>query len=195
VRCDVYLPSESPSPPALRTLTIYKATCPDGYDGDDYGEDCFGNATAGVTFFVTPLGGGTTVEEATDANGFARFELAPGGYVVEEEVPGEFADFVAGCVANGRTIDVGYAADRSRIAFDIPVDADVRCDWYNVPFDQAPQPQPTAAPIQPVGTLPNTGAGLGNSPTVGATTSLFALGGAVVIVLAGALTRTGRKRS
>ena len=168
IRCDVYVPAQEPSQPETGTLTIYKATCPPGYADDEYFRDCFANATAGVVFAAAIAGGHgvpTRYEATTDANGFASFELPPGPYAVEEDVPGEFADSFVYCSAGGQRVETGVSADRSRFVVTVRAGVDVRCDYYNLPFDlrgETPTAAPTVAAARAtatVVTLPSTGAG------------------------------------
>jgi len=152
------------------SLTIYKSTCPVGYTGDDFFADCYPNATANVTFTLALEGGGVLGTSKTDANGFAFFENLDGAYIVEEDIPGEFATATAYCTAGGVAVPIGFAGDNSRFRIDVDASQDIRCDYYNIPFDlrgETPTavptvapPAPTAAPAAttaPVTTLPSTG--------------------------------------
>ena len=158
-------PTPTPGPES-GSLTIRKATCPVGYTGTNYFTDCYANATAGVTFSLSTQGSavpGSSVligTSKTDANGTAFFENLGGSYVLEEDVPGEFAKAAAYCTDDGVPIAIGFSADNSRLALDVAASQDIRCDYYNIPFDlrgetPTPGPAPTKAPVT---SLPNTGA-------------------------------------
>ena len=177
IRCDWYnigVDQGAPTPtvvPESGSLTIYKSTCPVGYEDEDYFADCYENATANVTFTLSVEGGGTVGTSKTDANGFAFFENLDGAYVVEEDVPGEFAAAAAYCTEDGDPVEFGFDGDNSRFRIDVDATQDIRCDYYNIPFNlrgETPTVAPTVAPpapttapsatTVPVVTLPNTGA-------------------------------------
>ena len=180
--CDVYfipVGQGGPTPTVVAesgSLTIYKSTCPAGYQGDDYFADCYPNATAGVTFSLALQGGdsGPPQISTTGAEGFAAFEGLDGRYFLFEDVPGEFATFAAYCSDDGVAVPVTVSQDGSGILLDIDASQDLRCDYYNIPFDlrgETPTAAPTVAPTVappaqtaapaatavPVTTLPSTG--------------------------------------
>ncbi|MDQ3540530.1 MAG: sortase, partial [Chloroflexota bacterium] len=121
-------------------LTIYKWTCPEGYDyaawGADPKTDCT-EATNGVTFVLDqPAGVDLQTDTGDSINGAVRFgSLTPGDYVVNEIVPQGISEvFVLDCVglytesvhpvplSYGPTLQIRIAGgDR------------IECHWYNVP--------------------------------------------------------------
>ncbi len=165
---------------ARASITIYKSQCPIGYEGTNFFEDCYPNAMEGITFTLTP-DGGTAATAVTGASGFTAFEdLGGGTYVLSEEIPGDFNDFVAFCSAGGETFPFEYATDVSGIVLDLTTADDLRCDFYSIPAEVAEEtPAPTVTPAKTptttttVAQLPSTGAGTSSSVTTGT----FALAG------------------
>ncbi len=117
-------------------VTIYKWTCPPGYDlyaeGADPMEDCT-EAANGIPF---TLGGPAAQLEDSTSNGQVTFgELDPGPYTVTESVPdGTDYVFVLDCygqtmgelrpypLSMGETLNIGVGAGEK-----------IECYWYNVP--------------------------------------------------------------
>ena len=165
LRCDWYNIPE-PQVTEQGSITIYKSTCPVGYTGTDYFGDCYANKTAGVTFTLFEEGNPTAAESTTDANGFAFFEGLEGKFSLTENIGAEFAEFVVGCTDNGVDVPLTISDDGNFVLLDVAATQDIRCDWYNIPFDlqgetptAVPTKAPTAAPTKaPVTQLPNTGA-------------------------------------
>lgn len=139
VVCDFYIVPEDQGQPETGKLTITKYTCPVGYDSDAYGnlaEDCV-DKTDGVTFTVAAQTSDFVGEAVSgdSGEGRVRFDLDPGVYDVEEDVPGDFSTPVVWCnLAGGdwyqKTIDgVGGTT------FDVDAGDDIRCSWFNLPED------------------------------------------------------------
>ena len=199
VVCDWYITPESQGPPASgdrASISIYKTTCPVGYEGEDYFEDCYGNPTDDVTFSLIADGAETGLSSTTGSEGYAAFEdLGGGTYTLSEDIPGEFNDFVAFCSAGGVAFPFDYATDANGIVLDLTTADDIRCDFYNIPEDlrgetPVPTAAPTAVPTKTTTTtvtaakLPNTGAGASSGDAT-ATLALAGLLAAVGIGLAG----------
>ena len=187
IRCDFYVIGEDQNGGEAASITIYKATCPAGYTGDNFFEDCYDNATAGVRFFLN-VGGEGALDATTDANGFAAFEgLVGGGTVILGE--NEFDEFFVLCSKGGENFPIEYLD--SAIQLELTPDDDIRCDWYNIPAagGETPTVAPTQAPkpTSTVAVLPNTGAG-GESGGGGAWPLAGAL--ALLVVAAGGLATT-----
>ena len=123
-------------------ITIYKWTCPEGYDLYAYGadpmQDCQ-DATNGVTFYLDPPNPGDLnlqTDTGDSIDGAVYFGgLEPGRYVVSEEVPADTSYvFVFDCFGTrdgkvhpyplsfGDTLNVEvFGGDQ------------IVCHWYNVP--------------------------------------------------------------
>lgn len=121
-------------------LTIYKWTCPEGYDyaawGADPKIDC-AEATNGVTFVLDqPAGVDLQTDTGDSINGAVRFgSLTPGDYVVNEIVPQGISEvFVLDCVGLNtgavHPVPLSYGP-----TLQIPIAGGdrIECHWYNVP--------------------------------------------------------------
>src|SRR5688572_17596466 len=90
LRCDFYVIPDDQGQGEQSSITLYKSTCPAGYDDDAYFEDCYDNATSGVQFLLN-VGGEGAIDATTDENGFAAFEgLGAGTFIlVENTIQGD----------------------------------------------------------------------------------------------------------
>jgi hypothetical protein len=159
-------PPTPTAPPADGgTLTVYKATCPEGYQGTNHFEDCFENATSGVEFAIGTTATDNVASATTGPDGFVTFDLDP--FLLGEGSTITFgelttvggADPVVVCTRNDgaeavEIIDVttiGFEGRGPAYAVTIAPEPDdqVRCDWYNIP---PAQETPTPAPPAPTAT-------------------------------------------
>lgn len=137
VYCDWYtVPMGEPG-----DLTIYKWTCPEGYDVHGANAnppmDCT-QATDGVTFVLSD-GDPNTADLQSDTGdsipGAVRFDsLQPGNYTVTETLPeGIGSAFVWNC--NFLVLTFGGEMPISEgSTFNLPFNGgSLRCDWFNVP--------------------------------------------------------------
>jgi hypothetical protein len=153
------------------TVIIHKAECPAGYTGDNYFDDCHGNAVPGVTFQWASSGIGTPQEVTTDENGAASFNVSdPGlGMTIVEEDVGSLAKYVVYCSKNdgAEALHFNYTQDEAGILIPTAVLAvgdSVVCDWYNIPpaaQDGGSQSTPSESVPGETVTLPATGTGSG----------------------------------
>jgi hypothetical protein len=159
-------------------LFIHNRLCPTGYTGDTIFEDCHDNPQDSNLEFT--ISGPESATAATDDDGNVTFaDLTPGSYNVSGGVPGEFADAIVYCSAEGDP-ETLVAPPATATGFSVSMPADflgsIICDWYNIPIDLsgAPTPTPTPDDDDDVTELPNTGAGaVGDSNT---NIALFSLG-------------------
>jgi hypothetical protein len=182
LRCDFYvIPIDQSGEQA--SITLYKSTCPAGYDDDNFFDDCFDNATSGVTFTVTNDDTDESIDATTGSDGFLAFEgLDAGTYILEEDIPANLDTFVVFCSAGGEDFPFTYSNTAPAIILELTTADDLRCDWYNIPDGPAPTQAPTQAPAtSTVGTLPNTGVG----PDGGSGNSFLPLGAAAILVVIG----------
>jgi hypothetical protein len=121
------------------SITLYKAVCPEGYTGTNYGADCYGTPGGGYTFTLT--GPGFSGAETTAASGFAAFEgiSANGTYTLIETLPPNIDDFAVSCSAGGQPFPFTYVAGGISLA--LTTADDLRCDWFNVPVCPATNDQ------------------------------------------------------
>jgi hypothetical protein len=151
----------------LASITIYTAVCPSGYAGNDLFGDCFDNPGADIAYLLTGPAFPETVTTSSGADGLAAFEGIdePGEYLLQVDVPLEFASVVAFCSDEfGDPFPVADESAVGGVGLDLTLDDDLRCDFYIIPEDlsgRTPTPQPTQAPqaTSTVGALPNTGTG------------------------------------
>jgi hypothetical protein len=125
---------------APSSVTIHKSKCPDGYNGNNYFDDCHENGLPGIGFNATgPDGYAKT--GTTDNEGHLTFgNLQSGTYTFNEKNPTDFvlSVYAVYCsIEDGDTIDVDYT-DNLGASIDVPEGVSVICDWYNVP--EAPGP-------------------------------------------------------
>ena len=126
------------------TLTIYKYTCPEGYDlfgpGADLRADC-PEATNGITFTLdVPDGAGSDLQSDTgdSIEGAVTFGgLTPGTYTAAEEVPpGIVQVFVLDCVGGRLPYLRPYPLHLgNELAIDVAGGDEITCYWYDVPED------------------------------------------------------------
>ena len=211
IRCDWYNipPAEEPPDPVAGSLTVYATSCPPGYTGTDYFEDCYGNPEVDLGFAASGRIG-VIAEAATDADGFVTYSFADLG-VHEPPDAGEgeagisiginaTEDFAVYCSKNGgQAVEVHALVDGGPAGLpgvglngeDVEPGDEIRCDWYLLPAGPEP-PAPT--PTQPATRLPNTGAGAAKGEaeeTADSKTLTMILAGA--LALAGAVA-IGRRR-
>jgi hypothetical protein len=157
-------------------LVIHNRLCPTGYSGDTIFEDCHGNPQDSNLEFT--ISGPESATAATDDAGNVTFaDLTPGSYNVSGGVPGEFADAVVFCSAEGDP-DTLVAPPATATGFSVSIPADflgsIICDWYNIPIDLSGGPTPTPTPDGDVTELPDTGAGVASD--AGTNMALLGLG-------------------
>ncbi|HEY8446958.1 MAG TPA: hypothetical protein VIL01_07595 [Thermomicrobiales bacterium] len=129
------------------SLIIGVATCPEGYAGDNYAEDCTTPAE-GIDFaLATPH---TDNVEMTTSRGdglvtfsLANFDLNPEGPnpVVVGEPAAEGLDYAVFCSKNGgealdfsyETIDFEPGGPLLGISFEFETGDEIACEWYNIP--------------------------------------------------------------
>jgi LPXTG-site transpeptidase (sortase) family protein len=131
VRCIwINLPLEDGS------ITIYKHTCPPGYDLNAPGADPYLDCTApgnGIGFWLNgddPQWTGDYLDSAVVWN-----DLAPGAYSVTEDVPPQTkAVFVLSCQGNSAPLIQNYPVSIGP-EFQLYVESgdQIVCHWYNVP--------------------------------------------------------------
>ncbi len=126
------------------TIEFHVATCPSGYDGSDYYNDCADNGTEGIEFTV--VGQNTAYTDSATSSvpvspgfGIAIITGLPADtYTMSEDVPGDFVSLFVYCAdspgggpripspENGfQEYDIALAAGQSVI-----------CDWYITPDQQ-----------------------------------------------------------
>ena len=193
VRCDWF---NVPADNQLASVTIYKTICPDGYDDEDYYEDCYDTPGANIAFALAGPGG--PANATSGAGGIAFFENidVAGTYTITETFPANIEDYVVFCAEAGTAVDVTYVANG--ITLDLALDDDVRCDWFNIPEQGAPAPTPrattttTTAATPSVSTLPRAGIGGADAGLGGGLAIALALAGIAVIAGSVARVRSGR---
>lgn len=123
-------------------ITIYKWTCPEGYDLYAYGaspfDDCT-DATNGVTFFLDqpdPADTDLQTDTGDSIDGAVYFGgLKPGSYVVTEEVPADTAYvFVLDCYGtrDGKVHPYPLSFGDT-LTVDVFGSDKIVCHWFNVP--------------------------------------------------------------
>ncbi len=145
---------------ASRTLTIYKAECWPGYEGDASANECDANPVPGIPFRVgRPFTDVFSEYIPTDAEGLVAFGFdglpLDGTLRVIEQLPAGTEYFVAYCVdAAGAPLRIDYPDDVGNPDLgvaDVTVGetGDVRCDWYNVPGADPAADRGAPAPTLP----------------------------------------------
>lgn len=126
------------------SITIYKHTCPAGYDVNAYGSnpwlDC-PDLTNGVTFTVYHNGGFYSQSDTGDSiDGAVYFGGLEGGdYQVQETMPADtYYAFVFGCMSDSAeslapTDLIGLQGDNTFL-IDLQPGEHLTCHWYNVPY-------------------------------------------------------------
>jgi sortase (surface protein transpeptidase) len=119
------------------SITIYKYTCPEGYDLEAYGADPWADcpeATSGVAFTLS--GQGMSKTSMTDGSGLVMWDgLDAGSYQIDETPPANTVyAFVLTC--EGSSVPMIQNVPLS-VGYHVPIeiaDGDhVVCYWYNVP--------------------------------------------------------------
>ena len=126
------------------SIEFHVATCPAGYDGTDYFNDCAGNGTDDVTFTVD--GQGTDHTDSATSNvpvspgfGIAVITGLPADtYTMTEDVPGDFVSIWVYCAdvpGGGPRIP---SPENGFQEYDIELAAgqQVICDWFITPDQQ-----------------------------------------------------------
>ncbi|CAN5530291.1 hypothetical protein BH09CHL1_BH09CHL1_08610 [soil metagenome] len=139
VWCDWFnIPTENDG-----SITIYKHTCPAGYDVNAYGSnpwlDC-DNLTNGVTFKLFQNGNFYSQSTTGDAYDGAVYwgGLEADDYQVQEEMPADTAyAFVFGCMSDSydslAPTDLISLEFDSAFLIDLQPGENLTCHWYNVP--------------------------------------------------------------
>ena len=152
------------------TITIHKAECPIGYQGNDPFGECHENRVAGVSFEWNAAAPGAPSTVTTDGNGVAVIETSAGagglGLYIAEQPPYELASYSVYCSTGdgSEAVPFNYMDDATGIRFvadTLGAGGDIVCDWYNVPAG-APSDGYTGnngSSQEPVTQLPSTGAG------------------------------------
>lgn len=141
------------------SIEVHNRICPEGYQGQDFFNDCHDTAPdPGLTFTFS---NGETHEGTTNENGNVGFASLPAGtYTITGGVPGEFANIVVYCAvgteAESNQQQVNVTDVTGGIQLDLPADTNIICDWYNIPEDLKGDVTPTIVPteIAPTVTVP-----------------------------------------
>lgn len=135
------------------SVTVHLASCPQGYQGSDYFQDCHGNGIAGQDFVLDgPNGEQTmkTIQESDPGPGMAAFSSLPAGdYSLRGGPPGDFGTVKLYCTDPNTNQAVDVGGDISGYTFTLAENQDILCDWYYIPENasgQTPTPSPTQAP-------------------------------------------------
>jgi hypothetical protein len=167
----------APPDQADGSLIIGVATCPEGYEGENYAADCTTPA-AGVDFAIGTPHTDNTAITTSRGDGLATFSLAqfaPGPLAVGEPAA-EDLTYAVFCSKNeGEPLNFAYemidyepGGPLLGIRFEFAAGDQIACEWYNIPAegDGTPPPLPTPRPMPPgdgdddeVTQLPNTGTG------------------------------------
>jgi hypothetical protein len=154
ITCSWYVvPQENRGEETGGSLTLHLASCPVGYTGDAYFEDCHGNGVDDSPFV---LGGpateltGTTNVDGGSGPGILAFTGLPAGQFTLQGGPGtEFVSVVVYCSDQGTNTQLNAGVDGNTATFTIAEGQDVLCDWYVIPNEGSGQtPTPTAEPDQ-----------------------------------------------
>lgn len=117
-----------PALAAGSSLTITNLICPADYSGTNYAGDCT-KPLAGAFFQAQ---GPAQASGTTDANGVVALGgLSAGTYTVTGGAPGDFARLVIACSSGGA--DFPVTQNGVVVTMEIPVDAQIRCTWWNIP--------------------------------------------------------------
>ena len=126
-------PASTPEDPdAQRTLSVAVWTCAPGSAGSVSLADCA--PTAGVGVSIGLVGSEFSVAATTDGNGLVAFgDLAPGTYVITEDIPGDaLEDLRVICGAGGEGADVEPSGPTSATV-DLGSGGTYGCSFYNFP--------------------------------------------------------------
>ena len=126
------------------SIEFHVATCPSGYDGSDFFNDCAGNGTDNVTFTVDGQNTGhadtaTSSVPTTPGFGIAVAAGLPADtYLMSEDIPGDFVSINVYCAdAPGGGARLPTTEQGSQTyAIDIAEGQAVICDWYVIPDQQ-----------------------------------------------------------
>lgn len=130
------------------SLIIGVATCPEGYDGENYVEDCDAPGS-GIDFTIASPNTDNTETTTSRGDGLVTFSLAP--YDLDPTGPdrvsvGEPAadnlDYAVFCTKNGdqqlhveyETIEFEPGGPLQGISFAFETGDDIGCEWYNIPL-------------------------------------------------------------
>jgi hypothetical protein len=178
------------------TITIHKAECPAGYQGDDPFGTCNENRLAGVSFEWGVVAPGAPQTITTDGNGVAVIETSAGagglGLSITEQPPYELAGYSVYCSTGDGTeaVPFNYSEEEVGIRFmadTLSIGGEVICDWYNIPV-AAPGGGDDGGDQEPVTNLPDTGTG---TPISAAGTNFLPV---AVVILAFACMGFGLRR-
>lgn len=138
----------TPDPqPNGSSIEVHARTCPEGYAGETFFQDC--HDTVPDPGFPFTFADGVTQDGTTNENGNVGFANLPAGtYAITGGAPGEFTDLAVYCA-------IGTEADPNQeqipvddvtggVQLDLPEDTNVICDWYIIPQGQQGDQTPTA---------------------------------------------------
>jgi hypothetical protein len=131
------------------SLTVRSLSCPPGYSGDAWGQDCTA-LLPGVAFTSLVLGEGAEYQPFdTGESGSVTLDLdgAALGNAITATVPEGVERAAVSCTENGGQ-ESGFRFDGTTLVlYDIAAGDQVLCDWYFVPFaDEAPIESLTPTP-------------------------------------------------
>lgn len=126
------------------SIEFHVATCPSGYDGSDFYNDCAGNGTEGVTFTVEGQNSGhtdtaTSSVPTTPGFGIAVVaDLPADTYLMSEEIPGDFVSLFVYCAeapGGGDRLPTTETGTQT-YSLDVAEGQAIICDWYVIPDQQ-----------------------------------------------------------
>jgi hypothetical protein len=128
------------------SLVLGVMQCPDGYDGDNFADDCTTPAE-GIEFSIGTPNTDNTETTASRGDGLTTFSLAPYDRdpnsldtVSVGEPATQTSDYAVFCTVNGsdpldfsyESIDFAPGGPLLGITFDFNTGDDVACDWYRI---------------------------------------------------------------
>ncbi len=117
-------------PSQAATLDLTAFTCPTGYTGNDYAEDCV-EPLAGQTFTLSLNASEFAVEETTGEDGSLTFaDLGSGSYRLDSGIPGDFATSVAFCQDADGTQVASSIGEANAVGVEIAAGAEITCSWF-----------------------------------------------------------------
>ncbi len=131
-------------PHAGTTAIVVRAfVCPVEYGGTDYAGDC--DPEADIAVDVTLDASEFGVSGETGEDGAVGFQgLGEGAYTITLGVPGDFADFITFCGAEGETEPRTIrGANTNQIGVDLGPEDVLTCSFYIIPVDARGEPAPT----------------------------------------------------
>jgi LPXTG-motif cell wall-anchored protein len=159
------------------SLTVHQRLCGEDYQGGNPFEECH-DVLVGDSYDFT-IDGPVAATAATDAaTGNVTFNDVPAGsYEVYGGVPGEFSVKEVYCsdIASGEAVALTVTETDMGFQVDVTAGAEVVCDVYEHPVDLSGE-DPDDGDDEPVTELPNTGAGMTSTESVGIGLLLAALG-------------------